>query len=172
MRDIRSRRQYLAATALGVAVLAGCIDGSDDEQTGTSGAEIHAGYETTEVTIESADGEQLGSVTAAIADSRDLRYTGLSDTESLPADRGMLFVYEERRDLTYVMREMDFPIDIVYADPDGTITGIHHARAPGPDEDGNDLRYPGSGQYVLEVTHEWTTARGVEVGDRLVFELP
>jgi len=186
MRDIRSRRQYLAATALGVAALAGCVDGSDDEQTGTSGAddgtdgneeesdgaEIHAGYETTEVTVESADGEELGSVTAAIADSRDLRHTGLSDTESLPDDRGMLFVYGERRGLTYVMREMDFPIDIVYADPDGTITGIHHARAPGPDEDGNDLRYPGSGQYVLEVTHEWTTARGVEVGDRLVFELP
>ena len=132
---------------------------------------VHEGYETTEVTVRSSDGEVLGGVTAAIADTHDLRYLGLSDTESLPEDRGMLFVYDEVRDLTYVMREMDFPIDIVYADDEGVITSIHHARAPGPDEDGNDLQYPGRGQYVLEVNQHWTTERGVEGGDVLEFEL-
>ena len=132
---------------------------------------VHEGYETTKVTVRSSDGEVLGRVTAAIADTHDLRYLGLSDTESLPEDRGMLFVYDEVRDLTYVMREMDFPIDIVYADDEGVITSIHHARAPGPDEDGNDLQYPGRGQYVLEVNQHWTTERGVEGGDVLEFEL-
>jgi uncharacterized membrane protein (UPF0127 family) len=100
-----------------------------------------------------------------------LRYTGLSDTESLPEDRGMLFVFETADSHTFVMREMDFPIDIVYADVDGTITSIHHAPEPGPDEDGNDQEYPGFGQYVLEVNYDWTTDRGIETGDRLVFEL-
>jgi uncharacterized membrane protein (UPF0127 family) len=132
---------------------------------------VHEGYETTEVTVRSSDGEVLGGVTAAIADTHDLRYLGLSDTESLPEDRGMLFVYDEVQELTYVMREMDFPIDIVYADDEGVITSIHHARAPGPDEDGNDLQYPGRGQYVLEVNQHWTTERGVEGGDVLEFEL-
>jgi len=133
--------------------------------------EVHEDYETTAVTVRSSDGEELGSVTAAIADTSDLRYLGLSDTESLPEDRGMLFVFDEVQDLTFVMREMDFPIDIVYADDEGVITGIHHARAPGPDEDGNDLQFPGRGQYVLEVNHHWTTDRGVEEGDVLEFEL-
>lgn len=133
--------------------------------------EVHEEYETTEITVRSADGEVLGSVTAAVADTSDLRYLGLSDTEFLPEDRGMLFVYEEVRELTFVMREMGFPIDIVYADDEGVITSIHHARAPGPDEDGNDLRFPGRGQYVLEVNHHWTTDRGVEEGDVLAFEL-
>jgi uncharacterized membrane protein (UPF0127 family) len=133
--------------------------------------EVHEEYETREVTVRSADGEVLGSVTAAVADTSDLRYLGLSDTEFLPEDRGMLFVYDEVRDLTFVMREMDFPIDIVYADDEGVITSIHHARAPGPDEDGNDLRFPGRGQYVLEVNHHWTTDRGVGEGDVLAFEL-
>jgi uncharacterized membrane protein (UPF0127 family) len=137
----------------------------------TTPVAVHEGYETTEVTVRSSDGEVLGGVTAAIADTHDLRYLGLSDTESLPEDRGMLFVYDEVRDLTYVMREMDFPIDIVYADDKGVITSIHHARAPGPDEDGNDLQYPGRGQYVLEVNQHWTTERGVEGGDVLEFEL-
>jgi len=128
-------------------------------------------YETTGVDVTTPDGEGLGSVTAAIADTGNLRYTGLSDTESLPTDMGMLFVYDEVGGHTYVMREMDFGLDIVYADDEGSITEIHHAPAPGPNEDGGDQTYPGTGQYVLEVNRGWTTERGVEVGDVLRFEL-
>ncbi|WP_290810116.1 DUF192 domain-containing protein [Halovivax sp.] len=144
----------------------------DSESTDANGdADVHDDYETTEVTVTDPDGDELGSVTAAIVDTPDLRYLGLSDTESLPEDRGMLFVYEDVDDRTFVMREMDFGIDIVYADADGVITEIHHAPEPGPDEDGEDQRYPGRGQYVLEVGYEWTADRGVAEGDRLEFDL-
>ena len=135
-------------------------------------ASVHEDYETTEVRVVTPDGDECGSVTAAIADTSDLRYLGLSDTESLPSDRGMLFVYESVRERTFVMREMEFGIDIVYADADGAITEIHHAPAPGPDEDGNEQRYPGRGQYVLEVNYEWTTEHDVSEGDVLEFDLP
>lgn len=158
--------------------------GQSDPEQDTTGAEtnesrdqdaeesVHEDYETTVVEVLATDDEVLGRVTVAIADTGDLRYLGLSDTESLPEDRGMLFVYDSVADRTFVMREMEFPIDIVYADDEGVITEIHHARAPEVDEDGNDLRYPGTGQYVLEVNRDWTTDRGVEVGDRLEFDLP
>lgn len=127
--------------------------------------EVFPGYETTTVAVRTPDGDLLGWVRAAIADTPELRYLGLSDTDSLPEYYGMLFVYDDVDDRTFVMREMDFGIDIVYADDDGVITAIHHAPEPGPDEDGEDQRYPGRGQYVLEVTYGWTTDRGVEVGD-------
>jgi uncharacterized membrane protein (UPF0127 family) len=176
------------AVGLGVVGLAGCLGGrSDGSETtasttteatttattteATTTATVHADYETTTVDARTSEGDLLGSVTAAIADTPDLRYLGLSDTESLPADRGMLFVFEEMRSLTFVMRRMDFPIDIVYADAEGVITGIHHAPAPEPGEDGNDQRYPGEGRYVLEVNLDWTTDHGVEAGDVLDFEL-
>lgn len=139
---------------------------ADDETT------VHEDYETSDVTIVSPDDTERGSVTAAIADTGSLQRLGLSDTESLPSDRGMLFVYDRVSERTFVMREMDFGIDIIYADADGTITEIHHAPEPGPDEDGNDQRYPGRGQYVLEVTYEWTTEHDVSEGDVLEFELP
>jgi len=132
---------------------------------------VFPGYETTEVRATTPDGERLGAVTAAVADTGRLRYTGLSDTESLPEDMGMLFVYESVGDHTYVMREMDFGLDIVYADDEGAVTEIHHAPAPGPNEDGNNQEYPGRGQYVFEVNRGWTTERGVEEGDVLRFEL-
>jgi uncharacterized membrane protein (UPF0127 family) len=137
----------------------------------TTPTTIHPGYETTEVRVLTPDGDLLGAVTAAVADTPRLRYRGLGGTDSLPEDRGMLFVYDGVDDHTFVMREMDFGIDIVFADGERTITEIHHAPAPGPDEDGRDQTYPGRGQYVLEVNYGWTTDRGVEVGDRLAFDL-
>lgn len=186
-----SRRGYLTcvSAAVGSLGLAGCLgdsggsadgpdstDGPPEQPTQaptatptqtTDSTPIHADYETTEVRVTSSNGEPLGSVTAAIADTAETRYLGLSDTNDLPENRGMLFVFDTVEDRTFVMREMDFGIDIVYADGDGVITEIHHAQAPGPDEDGEDQRYPGRGRYVLEVNYEWTTDRGVNVGDVL-----
>jgi uncharacterized membrane protein (UPF0127 family) len=132
---------------------------------------VHAGYETTTVVVRTPDDERLGAVTAAIADTPTLRYRGLSETPSLPEDRGMLFVFGSAGRRTFVMRGMAFGIDIVYADADGTITRIHHAPAPAPGTDGSDDRYPGYGQYVLEVARGWTTDRGVATGDVLEFAL-
>lgn len=82
----------------------------------------------------------------------------------------MVFVYDSVADRTFVMRRMDFGLDIVYADDTGRITTIHHAPKPGPDENGNRQRYPGRGQYVLEVNFEWTERHGVEAGDVLRFD--
>lgn len=180
----RHRTWALVVVVIAVVALGGCVgpfgagEQSPAEPTATddptpTATPVHSSYAQTTVTILDGDSDaELGTVEAAIADNGSLRYTGLSNTESLPEDRGMLFVFDSERDLTFVMREMDFAIDIVYIDSNGTITSIHHAPAPGPDEDGNDQGYSGTGQYVLEVNHHWTTDRGVEAGDQVAFELP
>lgn len=186
-----NRRRFLAT--FGPVGLAGCARLPDDPASGAptgtaspvgttnrpsgtpsstvSETSVHPGYDEVEVRATTKGGTVLGTVTAAIADTRELRYLGLSDTRSLPADRGMLFVYDGVDDRTFVMREMDFGIDIVYADDEGTITRIHHAPEPGPDEDGSNQRYPGRGQYVLEVNYDWTTDHDVAEGDLLDFDL-
>lgn len=193
------RRRLLGVTAVAaVGTAAGCLGdedpggdgGAGDEDSDNSGggsggegddgggddtqwpAGTYADYETTTVTVESPAGEVRGSVTAAVADNRDKRLLGLSDAESLPEDGGMLFVYDAPREsLTYVMRRMSFGIDIVFVDGDRKITRIHNAPEPGPNEDGSEQEYDGSGQYVLEVPYEWTDRHGVEVGDSLQFDL-
>jgi uncharacterized membrane protein (UPF0127 family) len=124
-------------------------------------------YDRATVTIAAENGTQLATVGTWLADTQRKRYTGLSNVESLPNGTGMLFVYDEERDLTYVMRRMDFALDIVFVGADGRINAIESAPAPGPNEDGNDIRRSGRGQYVLEVPRGWMASQGIEVGDRV-----
>ena len=130
------------------------------------------GYDHAQVAVVDAEtGETLGQVEAAVADTFPKRYVGLSETDRLPADRGMLFVHGGVDERTYVMRNMSFGLDIVFADADGRITAVREAPKPGPDENGADQEYTGEARYVLEVNRGWAADRGVEPGDRLAFDL-
>jgi len=118
-------------------------------------------YDRTTVTV--ADGEtgaELATVEVRIADTFEKRYTGLSNTSSLGPDEGMLFVHEGETP-GYVMRDMAFPIDIVFIDASGEITAIHHAE---PDDSGT---FRGPGRYVLEVPYHYTTDNDIAVGDQV-----
>lgn len=148
----RAVAALLIALAIGVAVVA------------VSPGLLADDYDRTTVAI--ADGETneaLATVDVRIADTQSQRYTGLSDTESLAEDEGMLFVHDDPGEYAYVMRDMAFAIDIVFVDADGTITSIHEAH---PDDDG---RFEGHGQYVLELRLGYAADHGIEEGDR-VFE--
>jgi len=115
------------------------------------------------------EGGRLATVQVRIAATFDQRYTGLSDTESLGPDEGMLFVHDGESTHTYVMRDMAFPLDIIFIAENGTITTIHHAPTP-PEGGSYSAEYPGQGRYVLEVNRGWTDRTGVTVGDTV--ELP
>ena len=130
----------------------------------TSG--VFAGnYEWTPVTVVDDDTDaELATVDARIADTFEKRYTGLSNTSSLGPNEGMLFIHGTEGRHSYVMRDMAFPIEIVFIDADGEITTIHHAE---PDDDGT---FRGTGKYVLEVPYNYTTDNDIAVGDRV--EIP
>ena len=125
------------------------------------------GYETTTVeAVDAKSGEPLATVEARVADGPIKRYVGLSATEDLAPDEGMVFVHDEAGEYGYVMRDMGFGIDIVFADADGEITVIHEAKP----ESRPLTTYRGTGRYVLEVPLGWSAEHGVEPGDRLVIE--
>ncbi|ELY89926.1 DUF192 domain-containing protein [Natrialba taiwanensis] len=117
-----------------------------------------------------ADDEPKATVEAEIADSATERYTGLSDHNSLESGEGMLFVHASEGEQTYVMREMEFDIDIIFVGADHEITSIEHARAPESGEDGEDIQYTGQAKWVLEVPRGYATETGIEVGDRMVID--
>ena len=121
------------------------------------------------VVFRSQNGTELGRIDAMVADDPSERYTGLSDTDELGQDEGMVFVYPATGDRTFVMRDMDFPLDIVFVAGNGTITEIAHA----PVEDDAELtRYSGRARWVVEVNRGWTAEHGVSEGDEVRVDLP
>jgi uncharacterized membrane protein (UPF0127 family) len=119
-------------------------------------------YQTASVTVSDENDTHLGTVDVRIADTDAKRRVGLSRTDSLESDEGMLFVHSETGQHAYIMRGMDFSIDILFVAKNGTVTRIHHAASP---EWVPLSRYRGTGRYVLEVTAGWAERTGVETGD-------
>ena len=125
-------------------------------------------YDTTTVTAVDADGTELATVDVRIADTDKKRHVGLSETDSLAPDAGMLFVFDgDGPHSFYMPKEMAFPLDIVFVAGNGTVTAIHHAPLPADVPEGTDARYVGRGRYVLEVNMGWTNTTGLDVGDRI-----
>ena len=102
-----------------------------------------------------------------VADSQLKKYTGLSNTESLDDDSGMLFKYRSDASKTIVMRNMDIPIDIIFVGESGTVEAIESL-----DEPENVIEYyftydstSGSGKYIIEANKDWTGNNDIQVGD-------
>jgi uncharacterized membrane protein (UPF0127 family) len=51
-----------------------------------------------------------------VADDEKSRMKGLSDRRSLNENTGMLFVFEEKGSYGFWMKNMNFPLDIIYLD--------------------------------------------------------
>lgn len=145
----------------------GTVTVTDETATATATPGSEWGTETAAV----RSNGQLATVEVRISDTTTQRITGLSDTESLGPDEGMLFVHDREENYTYVMRDMAFPLDIIFIAENGTITTIHHAPLPPEGTSESELApYEGRGKYVLEVNRGWANRTGVSVGDTV--ELP
>lgn len=128
---------------------------------------VTGGADAATVTITDERGATLATVEAEVADTASERYTGLSDHQSLGKHEGMLFVFNSEKTRSFVMREMAFPIDMIFVGANGEITTIHEA----PVENDSDLtNYRGDAKWVLEVNYGYAAEHGIEAGDRVEIE--
>lgn len=85
-----------------------------------------------------------------VADSAAEQYQGLSDRETLCDNCGMIFLYPDPRPLTFVMRRMNFPLDIVWI-REGEIIGINYNLAPEHTDPYVPYSSPDEADTVLEL---------------------
>ena len=106
------------------------------------------------VFFENQRGQILWVYDVWVADTDPERYQGLSGTETLAEDTGLLFVYDQEvADRTIVMREMHFPIDVVFIDGSGTVTAVHSAASEPGVRDDELTHYSGRARWILEIPH-------------------
>lgn len=88
---------------------------------------------------------------------------GLGGRPSLPADEGMLFVFPEHGQYEFWMKDMRFPIDIIWMDDTGKV--IYIVPALSPDTYPQAFGPAAPSRYVLEVPAGFATAHQVRIGD-------
>jgi len=81
--------------------------------------------------------------------TEEQRVHGLSGQESLSADEGLLFVFEEALTSGFWMKDMNFPISIIWLDRECSVTGFKGSATP---ESYPEVFYPELPSfYVVEV---------------------
>lgn len=102
-----------------------------------------------------------------IADTPDARERGLSGVPRLASSTGMLFLFDESAPREFWMKEMRFPLDIVWMDEVWRVVGI--TRNATPDSFPTRFPSPGPAQYALEVP-AGTLVEAVRPGEIARFE--
>ena len=103
-------------------------------------------------------------VEAEIAKTMLDRAAGLSHRETLATDEAMLFIFDKPDHYQFWMKDMNFPIDIIFINED-KIVDIKKSVPPAID-DGNIEHYPPTDPaiYVLEVPAGISEEYGFKLG--------
>lgn len=106
-------------------------------------------------------------VLAEVVSTPEKHYLGLSHRRELPEGRGMLFLMNDLRYQVFCMRDMLFPIDIIWIH-EGRVAGLHKNLSP---TDTGNFRSPVPVRLVLEVPAGFADRHGIKPGDPVNLEL-
>ncbi|GIK88138.1 MAG: hypothetical protein BroJett026_36190 [Betaproteobacteria bacterium] len=100
---------------------------------------------------------------AEVASNDAQRQTGLMHRFSLPPDRGMLFVFDAPRPLSFWMRNTYVPLSIAYIDAQGRILNIEELVP----QDERSKWSAGPALYALEMRKGWFAQKGIRPGAKV-----
>lgn len=110
----------------------------------------------------------LTTIKIEIANTPELKYQGLSGRKSLCANCGMLFIFKNKTRPTFVMRQMYFPLDIIWIEDD-SIKQIDKNLSPEGEQPINFYQSQEDVNYVLEVNAGYSDKNNIKVGDKIEF---
>jgi uncharacterized membrane protein (UPF0127 family) len=108
-----------------------------------------------------------GIIKAEIATSSEALEQGLSGRVSLPQNQGMLFVFSQVGNRGFWMRNMSFPIDIVWINKDKVVVGV--SANVDPSSYPNLFFPPSPIKYVLELNAGYANKNGITASTTLTF---
>jgi len=112
-------------------------------------------------------GEPVASVEVAVADEESERNMGLMDVNELPADKGMLFTFEEDAPRSFWMANTPLPLDIIFVNSEYQIVRIHHSTQPFSDKSltsGEPARYAVETNAGFCITHDIQEGMRIDLG--------
>lgn len=124
------------------------------------------GYRQTVITV---NGLELA---ADIAETNDQRTLGLAVKDTLNENEAMLFVFSTERAHSFWMKNMKFPIDIIWLDADKEVVHIENSLVPClPDSSCQTYEPNADSLYVLETVAGFAQKYNVTEGTLVGFDL-
>jgi len=105
-----------------------------------------------------------------IADTQEERVLGLSLRKYLGDYEGMYFVFEQNTNISFWMKDMLIPLDLIFIDEEGFVVDIKEGQQPcvsscPPIFSNSTYR------YVLEVNSGFCSVNGVKIGNGVLVNL-
>lgn len=102
-----------------------------------------------------------------VSDDECKQTLGLSGRTSMNDDQGMIFVFNDLGNYAFWMKDMDFPLDIIWIDDNFNIVGIEKdlAASTYPESFGEEY----FAKYVLEINAGYSDKNNLKVGDKIIF---
>lgn len=104
-----------------------------------------------------------------VADTESSRLRGLMFRQSLDQDSGMLFIFEKEGRTGFWLKNVLFPLDIIWISKDKKIVDIQSDLPPCKSDDCL-IYYPGKdASFGLEINAGFAARHKLKVGDRVDF---
>jgi uncharacterized protein len=103
-------------------------------------------------------------LTAEIADTPQAAENGLMFRDSLPENRGMLFIFEQPKKASFWMRNTKIPLSIAYIDANGKILEI---KSMSPMDETVVPSTSDDVAYALEVNQGWFARHAIPSGAKV-----
>ena len=136
--------QILLAAVAAVSTLAAAQDGPQKLPAITLNAGIH-------------------NIRAEVAQTAEERATGLMFRQTMPAQDGMLFVFEQPATQCFWMKNTLLPLSVAFVADDGTIVNLDDMKPQTLDSHCSTKPV----RFVLEMNQGWFAKRGLKAGAKL-----
>lgn len=110
------------------------------------------------------------TIPVEISDTPAKQVQGLSDRAELDSESGMLFIFPDKRIRQFWMKNMHFPIDIIWINDDKI---VNISKNLPPEGELPDKTYSSESDvnYVLEVNAGFCDGNGIKTGDKIIHDL-
>ncbi|MDX1591452.1 MAG: DUF192 domain-containing protein [Balneolaceae bacterium] len=107
------------------------------------------------------DGNTVSTIQVAVADDDESRSQGLMNVYELPADSGMLFIFENEQPRSFWMANTPLSLDILFVNADMEIIRIHRQTSP---YSMDNILSDGPAMYTIEVNAGYTQRHDIMEG--------
>lgn len=111
-----------------------------------------------------------GAFKVRVVNTPETRQKGLSGSQPLPASEGMLFVFDTTDNWAIWMKDMNYPIDIIWLDDSKRI--VYMVKSADPSSYPYTTFKPSKpARYVLEVPAGTITNKNIKINNQASFDL-